>query len=96
MEMSWEKGEKLGQHGTKTQEFGIGDQMLSLRVRQPADTLLVRFGHGWVEHAILDGLNLVGTLGGGAGGFEFGNGDLDINGADFVRARVFGEGWDRA
>ncbi|KAI6751893.1 hypothetical protein HG531_006589 [Fusarium graminearum] len=90
------RGERAGDHGTKTQEFGIGDQMLSLRVRQPADTLLVRFGHGWVEHAILDGLNLVGTLGGGAGGFEFGNGDLDINGADFVRARVFGEGWDRA
>jgi hypothetical protein len=70
--------------------------MLSLGVWQPADALFVRFGHGWVEHAILDGLDLVGTLGGGAGRFEFGNGDLDIYGADFVRARVFGEGRDGA
>jgi hypothetical protein len=65
--------------------------MLSLRIGQPADVLLVRFGNSWVEHAILDGMNLIDALWGSAGRFKFRDRNLDIDGADLVGPCVLRE-----
>lgn len=70
--------------------------MLSLRIGQPADVLLVRFGNSWVEHAILDGMDLIDAFGDNAGRFKFGDRDLDIDGADLVGPCVFRECRNRA
>ena len=47
-----------------------------------------------IKYTILNGGNCL--IGGRAWGIEFGNWEFDIDGADLVRASIFGEAWHRA
>lgn len=92
MEMSRKKGEKFGQHGANSKELGVCDKMLSLRGRQPANALLIRLRDGRVKHAVLNGVDVVGALGGRRRSLKLRHGNLDIDGSDLIRPGVFGEG----
>lgn len=70
--------------------------MLSLGGGQPADPLLARSRDGWVEHSELDGVDVAGALRNRCRRLQLGDGNLDVDSADFVGAGVLWEGWDRA
>ena len=77
------------------EKLNIGRKVIALRGREPGDPLPLGAGQRGVEYAELDGLDIGGLRGDGGGGFEVGGGDLNVDSADAVGARVLGEGRDR-
>ena len=77
------------------EKLNIGRKVIALRGGEPGDPLTLGAGQRGVEDAELDGLNIGGFGGRGAGGFEVGGGDLNVDSADAVGACVLGEGRDR-
>lgn len=68
---------------------------MSLWIWQPSDGLLIRLGNSGIKDPELHSGYAEGILRSEAGRGQIVNRNLDVDGADFVRAGIVWEGWNR-